>query len=218
MDSLVTLKKQYRRLKRSNYKLFDFYQLLFAYLFRPTNKFISSKIQYNNKGSFFTKGDFYFGLLCNRLTASTRDLGVLRINPQGKFSTGKNVRISPGCRLDITGQLTIGDNTYINPRTIICATNKIEIGSDCAISWDCLILDGDLHTIVVENTQRVNNSPIIIGNNVWIGAKCTILKGVQIGNGAIIAAGSVVASNVPDNTIVGGVPAKIIMDNVSWIP
>ncbi len=215
---MVILKKQYRKLKRSNYRIFDFKQLLYAYVFKKSDRFISSRIQFSNKGKFITNGDFYFGILCNMLTASTKDEGVLRITKKGILQTGKNVRISPGCRLDIGGKLIIGDNTYINPRTIICCTNYIVIGSNCAISWDCQIMDNDFHTMVVENIPSITNLPINIGNNVWIGAKCIILKGVTIGDGAVVAAGSVVTGIVPANTIVGGVPAKVLKENTGWIP
>ena len=60
------------------------------------------------------------------------------------------------------------------------------------------------------------SAPIHIGNHVWVGVRAIILKGVTIGDGAIIAAGSVVTRDVPANTLVGGVPAKIIKDNISW--
>jgi acetyltransferase-like isoleucine patch superfamily enzyme len=59
--------------------------------------------------------------------------------------------------------------------------------------------------------------PIIIGNHVWVGMNATILKGVTIGDGAIIAAGSIVTKDVKANTLVGGVPARILKENVEWV-
>ena len=58
--------------------------------------------------------------------------------------------------------------------------------------------------------------PIIIGNHVWIGMNVTILKGVRIGDGAIVAAGAVVTKDVPENTLVGGVPARVLKTDISW--
>ncbi len=66
------------------------------------------------------------------------------------------------------------------------------------------------HAFEPSHRQDMNPQPIKIGNNVWIGANSTILPGVTIGDGAIIAAGAVVSKDVPENAVVGGVPAKII--------
>ena len=61
-----------------------------------------------------------------------------------------------------------------------------------------------------------DSAAIAIGNHVWIGCKSTILKGVTIGDGSVIAAGSLVNRNVPAHVLVGGVPAKILKENVDW--
>lgn len=121
---------------------------------------------------------------------------------------------------------SIGRYSYIGPRTKLDNAN---IGSFCSVSWDCHI------GLASHPTHLVSTSPIfyekhngtgsswldsdalrspiretIVGHDVWIGANCTILEGVQIGHGAVIAAGSVVTKNVLPYSIVGGVPAKHI--------
>jgi acetyltransferase-like isoleucine patch superfamily enzyme len=108
--------------------------------------------------------------------------------------------------------ISIGDQTYINRRTEIKCQNKVTIGRACAISWDVVIMDTDYHSINGKSTT----SPVHIGDNVWIGCKSIILKGVCIGDGAIIAAGSVVTKDVPPNTLVGGNPAKLLNERVTW--
>jgi acetyltransferase-like isoleucine patch superfamily enzyme len=218
MIRLSTIKKQYRKFKKSKYKLYNFFQLCYAYIFRPRYQFIASKINYRNKGKFILNDDFYFGVFTNMLTATTTDSGLLHIEKNGTLMVEKNVRISLGCRIHVIGELSIGYNSYINPNTIICATHKIKIGNNCAISWNCQIMDNDLHTVVINGVERQKAAAIIIGNNVWIGSHVKILKGVVIGDGSIVAAGSVVTKNFPPNSLIGGSPAKLIKENVSWLP
>lgn len=115
------------------------------------------------------------------------------------------------------GVLTIGRNTYMNESLIQCA-NYISIGDDCAIAPDVLIQDTDFHPILGDDGKpKPISKPIKIGNKVWICAKAIILKGVSIGDGAIIAAGAVVTKNVPPYTCVAGNPARVVKENVKWI-
>ena len=95
---------------------------------------------------------------------------------------------------------------------MIFVSRDASIGKNCAISWNCQILDDDFHRIGDNLTAK----PIIIEDKVWIGASATILKGVTIGKGSIIAANSVVTKDVPEFTLVGGNPAKIIRQEFEW--
>ena len=114
------------------------------------------------------------------------------------------------------GHLTVGDNTYMNDSLIQCASN-ITIGDNCAIAPDVLIQDTDFHPMLDEHgIEKTYTKPITIGNHVWICAKATILKGVTIGDGAIVGAGAVVTKDVPPYCAVGGNPAKIIKEQVRW--
>lgn len=131
------------------------------------------------------------------------------------------------------GKVKIGNRTYIGSSSIICA-HKIVIGDDVLISWGCTIVDNNAHSLI--STQRsndvamakrnyenkethsnlnkdwsvVDSKPIIIKDKAWIGFNSIILKGVTIGEGAVVAAGSVVTKDVPDYAIVAGNPAMII--------
>ena len=112
-----------------------------------------------------------------------------------RFETGKNAVIR------------IGSGTYLNRNTVIVSNRSVEIGEHCRISWDVVIMDSDQHEIPGKET---GDQSVVIGSNVWIGCRAIILKGVHIGDGAIVAAGAVVTKDVPPYTVVGGVPAKQI--------
>lgn len=102
---------------------------------------------------------------------------------------GKNVFINSGCRFQDQGGIRIGNDTLIGHNVVITTIN---------------------HDFNPKNRASMKLSPVIIGDNVWIGASVTIVPGVTIGDNAIIAAGAVVTKNVEPNTVVGGVPAKFI--------
>lgn len=108
--------------------------------------------------------------------------------------------------------LELGNNSFINSNCKIRCHKYISIGENCAISHDFTIMDSDAHYLNGSN----NTLDVIIGNHVWIGTRVTILSGVYIGDGSVIAAGSIVTENVPNNSLVGGVPAKILKKNISW--
>jgi acetyltransferase-like isoleucine patch superfamily enzyme len=120
--------------------------------------------------------------------------------------------------------ISIGKRVFINGSLI--AAQRIEIGDDVLVSWGVTIVDHNSHAISF--SQRVNDvtdwklgkkdwsnvkvAPIKISNKVWIGFNSIILKGVSIGEGAIVGAGSVVTKDVPAWTIVGGNPARVIRE------
>lgn len=126
----------------------------------------------------------------------------------GRFSiyTGFHISVTKG------STLTLGEG-YINNKATIDCFDSITIGNRVAISKGVTIRDSDNHSI---NGNKRVSAPIIIGDNVWIGLNATILKGVHIGSGAVVAAGAVVTKDVPKNALVGGVPARIIKEDVSW--
>lgn len=131
------------------------------------------------------------------------------INRGGKL-IAENCQFYSGVRLEIgeKGSIFIGNGTYINRNTLIIAEKEVSIGRDCMISWDVVIMDSDLHDQSISGS--VNNKPVQIGNKVWIGCRSIILKGVTIGDDAMVAAGSIVTKAVPEKTIVGGNPARIL--------
>lgn len=146
-----------------------------------------------------------------------------------KFCRPSYISLSKNSILECDGVFSIFDNAYlivrsnaslilgsgyINSNSQIVCSEKIEIGNNVAIADGVIIRDSDDHNIEIEGYEKTK--PVKIGNNVWIGQRATILKGVTIGDGSIIAAGSVVTKDIPKNCIAAGVPAKIIRTDVSW--
>ena len=103
---------------------------------------------------------------------------------------------------------------FINENVQITCGDRIEIGDGCFIGKDVIIRSYDAHEILKEGYQV--SAPIKIGNHVWIGQRAMILKGVNIGDGSVVAAGSVVTKDVPANCVVAGVPAKVIDRDIEW--
>jgi acetyltransferase-like isoleucine patch superfamily enzyme len=105
------------------------------------------------------------------------------------INVGKNVFINSGCRFQDQGGITIGDGVLIGHNVVLATLN---------------------HDIDPKKRGTMHPAHITIGNDVWIGANATVVPGVTIGDGAIIAAGAVVTKDVPPNVIVGGMPAKML--------
>lgn len=105
--------------------------------------------------------------------------------------------------------LEIGDGTYINSGVSISACLSITIGKRCQIGPRVIIMDNDYH-VVGDLLARPASEPVVLEDQVWVGAGAIILKGVRVGRGAAIAAGSVVTHDVPAGTVVAGVPARPI--------
>jgi len=123
--------------------------------------------------------------------------------------------IYSGAYVSITqGATLVLGSGYINNRLNLSCFERIEIGFDVQISENVTIRDSDDHLISPYNNKMTK--PVKVGNQVWIGMNVTILKGVTIGNGAVIAAGSLVNKDVPENALVAGVPAKVVKENIQW--
>ena len=176
-----------------------------------------------------------FGKLRKNKIKISGDNNILYI---GKNSLLRN------CHISINGNnnvLYIGDDCVVNSTSIILDNEdteirignktsiakvqivslepyKIEIGEDCMLSYDIEIRNTDSHKIYDKNTnKRINEGDIItIGNHVWLGMRAIILKGVNIEDNSIVAAGSIVTKDVKANTIVSGNPARQVKENKNW--
>lgn len=105
-------------------------------------------------------------------------------------------------------QCKIGKKVFMNHNCSITCAEEITIGDNCNIANNVVIVDHDHRLGKYGVEDGLESTPVHIGRNVWIGANAVILRGVSIGDGAIIAAGAVVNHDVPDYEIFGGIPAK----------
>lgn len=130
-------------------------------------------------------------------------------------SCGNNVAIFSSVYIHKMHNLEIGNNVSIHPLCYIDAVGGIKIGNDISIAHSSTILSEEHNYIDIDENikdQGCTYMKTIIENNVWVGAGCRILGGSYIESGSIIAAGAVVKNRVSANSIVGGIPAKIIKE------
>lgn len=202
------ISKIYYSIKNPGYYFFIIWNRIKFYIngieFGKNLKVFNSIYIRKHKESKIVVGD-------NMVFASGSCYNPLCRNLKGCIHTAKNA------------QLIIGNNVGISSAVIWCS-NKIEIGDNTLIGGDCILLDTDAHSLDFEIRKEkkivrdgmtldsilAKKSPIVIENDVLIGTRCIILKGVTIGARSVIAAGSVVSKSIPSDCIAGGNPCKII--------
>jgi acetyltransferase-like isoleucine patch superfamily enzyme len=174
--------------------------------------------------------------------AARRRIGALpgvKVARDAKVAYSR-IRLCDGSRLEIGSgsivecqlvaersgaHITIGERSFIGDSLVSCAT-RIHIGDDVLVSWGCNIVDHNSHPIVWNRRKRdvndwyrgqkewgdVHTGSVTLGDKSWLGFNVGILKGVHVGQGAIIGAGSIVTKDVPAWTIVAGNPAKLVRE------
>ncbi len=166
---------------------------------------------------------FYLKIMKVKVKGKTKINGKLFLRNSGEVFFGNNLEINSGfsynpiggqCFTSIVVQknavLKICDNVGISNSAIYCK-KKIIIGENVIIGGDCKIYDTDFHSVFLEDRLKepqegIKSLPVKINDGVFIGTGSIILKGVEIGENSVIAAGSVVSKNIPDNEIWGGNP------------
>jgi acetyltransferase-like isoleucine patch superfamily enzyme len=142
-------------------------------------------------------------------------MGKIKIlKKYGTIQIGKHTRIWKGVKFSAYGnnqnqkpRIIIGRECSIGDRTEIHAAKEVLIGNRVIIAWDCVVMDRDYHPVSGE-VESVK--PVLIEDGVWIGCRAIILKGIKIGQNAVIGAGSVVVNDIPEDAIAVGNPARIV--------
>ena len=167
--------------------------------------------------SFKLSLDLFRGMLLGFKLGSFNPLfvrGKVRLyKEKGRIVLADFVKFYPDVKLSCVGtpnseaMIMIGEKTSIGDRTEIHAGDRIVIGKNVMISWDCVIMDRDYHAI---GGSSEITKPVLIEDDVLIGCRSIILKGVKVGKGAVIGAGSIVTKDIPEYAVAAGNPARVI--------
>lgn len=131
---------------------------------------------------------------------------------EGKASIGH------GSRISVRGKLHLGNRFNMTAESTIVCAKEISFGNDCLVAWDVLLMDTDEHPLYNADCQRINDDkPIVIGHHVWIGCKCILLKGAQMPDNSVLAAGSLLKTSFTGtDLVIGGNPPAVIKQEVRW--
>ena len=138
---------------------------------------------------------------------------------KGKVVFLGRANIGHGCKLSCaeTGVITFGKNFECTAESQFICADRISFGNDCLVSWQNLFMDTDFHHITHRNKEKINHLPITFGDNVWVGCRCTILKGVNIADNSVVAAGSLVKKSFQGtNLLIAGETAGEIATDICW--
>ncbi len=181
------------------------------HMYRPSMLCICklSKVKIKRKVSFNLQWD-------KSMQLTNKIAGSLFVGENATFEADKFSFYS-GCKVNVNKNAKLVLKTgYMNSDSTIDCFENIEIGNNCCISKNVTIRDSNSHCIKREGYRCT--APIKICDNVWIGLGATVLSGVTIGEGSVVAAGAVVNKDVPPRTMVAGVPARVIRTDIEWIP
>ena len=204
--------KLYNKLFKSAYN-FSIFKTIIWNLFNL--KTIKAKLFLGKKTSIINKGGEF--ILIDKAYIDCKNSGQffydshIVLENNSKLILGKNVNFFSGAQIKCfeNSQISIGDDTYFSGSITIHSKQQIKIGKKCSISWGVTIIDSDFHSI---GNNDIQSKKVLIEDDVWIGCNVTILKGVCIPKGSIIAANSVVNKKLTKKGIYAGNPAKFIKE------
>ena len=168
------------------------------------------------KGARVILGDGHFFVNCNK-PSGTKAEAFLKLRENATLLVHHKVTLNYNATIEIHKGATVEiGSAHINSNAVILAADRITMGEEILISRGVFIYDSDHHPIINDAGEQINPPrPVIIGNHVWIGLKSTLLRGTKIGDGAVIAANSLVGGKIKAGTMASGNPARSYSE-VRW--
>ncbi len=147
---------------------------------------------------------------------SARSRAVWQVS--GSIAFGGRATLGQGTKISVKGELSLGERFEIMAESTIICNQKITFGRDCLVSWECLFMDTDYHRIVDMQGVVLNpDDEIRIGDHVWMGCRCLVLKGTVVGDNAIVGASTLLNSKVQGaGHVIAGNPARVVKEDIRW--
>jgi acetyltransferase-like isoleucine patch superfamily enzyme len=136
----------------------------------------------------------------------------------GTVSFGGKASIGHGSKISVRGNLCFGDGFNMTAESTIVCAKEIRFGRDCLLAWDILVMDTDEHPLYSQENERINpDKAILVGNHVWIGCKCVLLKGAEVPDNTVVAAGTLLTSSFAgEHQVIGGNPPAVLKHDIRW--
>ena len=145
-----------------------------------------------------------------------RSRGIWQVS--GTVSFGGKASIGHGSKISVRGNLILGAGFNMTAESTIVCAKEIRFGDDCLLAWDILVMDTDEHPLYNMENERINpDKAILVGNHVWIGCKCVLLKGAEVPDNTVVAAGTLLTSAFNgENQVIGGNPPVVLKSDIYW--
>ena len=138
-----------------------------------------------------------------------------KMGKKGKIIFNGNARIGRGTQIIADGEISFGKDFYCNANCIINCGRRIVFGDNCLIGWNVEIIDGDGHKVFHSGIKSEEYKEIRIGDHVWLGSNCMLLKGCKVANDSIIAAKACVTKSFSESNVIIG-NNRIIVEDITW--
>jgi acetyltransferase-like isoleucine patch superfamily enzyme len=172
------------------------------------------KIGSGSRVQFGPRSFLFVGFRLETPTAALVQLGrraTLVVEGTAQINRGVRMFINDGARLEMYDGSIIGDHA-----TVTCF-QRIVFGRGGGISWYSNVTDTSAHQMIIDGKKTQMTAPVILGDRVMVGSFVTVLAGVTLGDGSVVAAGSVVTKDVPPHSLVAGNPARVLSEDVEWL-